>query len=103
MPCKAKYMLMNSILVAWKKVAQEGQKGKKSLVVLGFEIINTKNMGRAYAKVVESATSEEILSFMHAHVDKKSKMVTDKWASYISIKKSYPLLEQKKSAGGKRV
>lgn len=75
--------------------------GKKRLVVLALEIINGKNMGRAYAKVVEDATSDEILSFMHAHVDKKAKVVTDKWASYISIKKSYPLLEQKKSDGGK--
>lgn len=75
--------------------------GKKRLVVLALEIINGKNMGRAYAKVIEDATTVEILSFMHEHVDKKANVVADKWASYISIKESYPLLEQKKSEGGK--
>lgn len=75
--------------------------GKKRLVVLALEIINGKNMGRAYAKVVEDASTTEILSFMHEYVDKKANVVADKWASYISIKESYPLLEQKKSEGGK--
>ena len=75
--------------------------GKKRLEVLALEIINGKNMGRAYAKVIEGATSDEILSFMHTHVDKNAKVVTDKWASCTSIKKSDPLLEQKKSDGGK--
>jgi len=40
-------------------------------VVLALEIINGKNMGRAYAKVVEDATTIEILSFMHEYVDKR--------------------------------
>ena len=34
--------------------------GKKRLVVLALEIINGKNMGRAYAKVIEDATTVEI-------------------------------------------
>lgn len=75
--------------------------GKKRLVVLALEIIDGKNMGRAYAKLIEEATTDEILSFMEDHVDKKARVVADKWASYISIKNLYPLLEQKKSEKGK--
>ena len=75
--------------------------GKKRLVVLALEIIDGKKMGRAYAKVIEDATANEILSFMQEYVDKKAKVVTDKWSSYISVKETYPLLEQKKSDGGK--
>lgn len=75
--------------------------GKKRLVVLALEIINGKSMGRAYAKVIEEATTDEILSFMNEYVDKKAKVIADKWASYISIKESYPLLTQRKSDKGK--
>lgn len=75
--------------------------GKKRLVVIALEIINGKDMGRAYAKLIEDATSEELLSFMHEYVDKKAKVVTDEWKSYVSIKQTYPLLEQKKSESGK--
>jgi hypothetical protein len=75
--------------------------GKKRLVAVALEIIDGKKMGRAYAKVIEDASTDEILSFMQEYVDKKARVVADKWASYISIKESYPLLEQKKSEGGK--
>lgn len=75
--------------------------GKKRLVVVALEIINGKDMGRAYARLIEESTTDELLSFMHEYIDKKAIIVTDKWSSYISIKKIYPHLEQKKSEGGK--
>lgn len=76
--------------------------GKKRLVVIALEIIDGKSMGRAYAKMIEEATTNEILSFMQYYVDVKARVISDKWASYISIKDNYPLLEQRKSEGGKR-
>jgi hypothetical protein len=76
--------------------------GKKRLVVLALEIIDGKNMGRAYAKLIEEATTDEIIYFMENYVDKNARVVSDKWASYTSIKKLYPLLEQRKSEKGKR-
>lgn len=75
--------------------------GKKRLVVLALEIIDGKKMGRAYAKLIEDASSDELLSFMHEHVDKNAKVMTDEWSGYSPIKKIYPLLEQRKSESGK--
>jgi hypothetical protein len=33
-------------------------------------------MCKPYPKIAEDATSDEILSFLHTHVDKKAKVVT---------------------------
>jgi transposase-like protein len=75
--------------------------GKKKLVVMAIEIINSKQMGRAYAQIIEAATSNELLSFMLDYVDKQANVKTDKWASYTSLKNTYTNLEQKESDGGK--
>lgn len=69
--------------------------GKKRLVVLALEIIDGKKMGRAYAKLIEDASSDQLLSFMHEYVDKKARVITDEWSGYSPIKKTYPLLEQR--------
>ena len=75
--------------------------GKKRLIILALEIIGGKNMGRAYARVIENSSEMELLSFMIDHIDKNANVVTDKWASYAPIKKAYTKLEQKKSEKGK--
>lgn len=52
--------------------------GKKKLVVLALEIIEGKSMGRAYAKIIDAATANEILSFMDDYIDKQANIITDK-------------------------
>ena len=60
---------------------------KKRIVVLALEIIDGKKMGRGYAKLIEDASSDELLSFMQEFVDKKAKVVTDEWPEYSPTKK----------------
>ncbi len=76
--------------------------GKKRLVVIALAIIDGKHLGRAYAKMIEEATTNDILSFMQHYVDVKARVISDKWASYISIKYTYPFLDQRISESGKR-
>jgi hypothetical protein len=75
-------------------------KGKKKLVVLALEIVNT-GVGRTYAEVIEHSSAKELGAFMLKYVSKDAKVITDEWRGYSPIKKVYMKLEQVKSIDGK--
>lgn len=75
-------------------------KGKKKLVIVAVEMVEG-GMGRAYAKVIENASSKSFEPFFRAHISKDSRIITDEWTGYIPLKKDYPGLEQVKSDKGK--
>jgi len=84
---------------------EEGKKGrsansKKKLVVVGLEILEGKGVGRAYAKVIKSASAAEFAPFFTNHISRDAKAVTDVWKGYLPLKKEYPLLKQVPSNGG---
>lgn len=75
-------------------------KGKKKLIVLALEIVET-GVGRAYAEVIEHASAKELGFFMAKYISKEAKIITDEWRGYSPLKKEYKKLEQVKSNDGK--
>lgn len=74
--------------------------GKKKLVVIALEIVKD-GVGRAYAQVIENASSQSFKPFFEKHIDRSTKIKTDEWTGYIPLKKEYPNLEQVPSNSGK--
>jgi len=75
-------------------------KGEKRLVIVALEKV-TEGVGRAYAQIIETASSEEFKPFFNAYVSRKANVVTDEWAGYAPLKKEYPNLKQIPSREGK--
>ena len=86
---------------------EEGKVGrssdsKKKLVVLALEILEDKvSVGRAYAQIIESASSKEFRPFFEAYISKGAHVITDVWKGYLPLKKDYSNLEQIPSKQGK--
>ena len=62
-------------------------------MVVGLEILEGKGVGRAYAKVIKSASAAEFAPFFNDHISQDAKAVTDVWKGYLPLKKEYPLLK----------
>lgn len=75
-------------------------KGNKKLVVLALEILEN-GVGRAYAEVIQHASSKELGLFLKKYVSKDAKVVTDEWTGYMPLKKEFSKLEQVASDNGK--
>lgn len=75
-------------------------KGEKRLVVVALEKV-TDGVGRAYAQIIETASSKEFNPFFKAYVSRKANVVTDEWTGYAPLKKEYPNLKQIPSMEGK--
>lgn len=74
--------------------------GSKKLVVVALEV--TKDgVGRAYAEIIEHASSKELGAFLNRYVSKEAKVITDEWKGYTPLKDQYPKLEQIASDDGK--
>ena len=74
-------------------------KGKKRLVVLAIEKV-AEGVGRAYAKVIQSASSEEFKPFFNSYIDSKANVLTDEWLGYLPLKSEYQNLKQITSKEG---
>ena len=77
-------------------------KGKKRLVVVALEKVKN-GVGRAYAQVIEHASSEEFKPFFDAYISKQANVITDEWNGYLPLKKEYPTLQQIPSNDGKNL
>jgi transposase-like protein len=75
-------------------------KGEKRLVIVALEKVKD-GVGRAYAQVIESASSENFKPFFNAHIAKDAFVVTDEWTGYSPLKKEYSNLKQVPSNNGK--
>jgi len=86
---------------------EEGKTGrsaesKKKLVIVVLEILDKKDgVGRAYAQVIERASSKCFRPFFETYISKEAHIVTDVWKGYLPLKKDYPNLEQIPSNKGK--
>lgn len=74
--------------------------GSKKLIVVALELVN-EGVGRAYAEVIEHASSKELGSFLNKYVSKDAKIISDEWTGYAPLKKIFPKLEQVASDDGK--
>lgn len=80
-------------------------KSEKLKICLALEIIedksgNNNKMGRAYAVPIEDFSNEELKKVFDKHIDRKSKIITDKWSGYNPLKSEYNI-EQILSKEGK--
>jgi transposase-like protein len=73
---------------------------KKKLIVVALEIVQD-GVGRAYAKVIDDASSESFRPFFTEHISKDAKVITDEWNGYKPLRKDYLFLEQRPSNNGK--
>jgi transposase-like protein len=76
-------------------------KGKKKLVIVALEKLPIDGVGRAYAQIIENASSASFLPFFKAHISKDADVVTDEWTGYIPLKNDYKKLKQVPSNKGK--
>jgi ISXO2-like transposase domain/Transposase zinc-ribbon domain len=75
-------------------------KGNKRLVIVALEKVKD-GVGRAYAQIIEAASSEEFKPFFKSYIDPQANVITDEWAGYWPIKKEYKNLKQLPSNDGK--
>lgn len=75
-------------------------KGKKKLVVLALELVED-GVGRAYAEVINHASSIELGAFLRKYVTIDAKIISDEWTGYSPLKKEFVNLEQIPSKTGK--
>jgi hypothetical protein len=75
-------------------------KGDKKLVVLALEIVGD-GVGRAYAEIIEHASSKELGTFLKKYVSKDAQVVSDEWKGYTPLKKVFTKLGQVASEDGK--
>jgi len=76
-------------------------KGKKKLVIVALEKLPFNGVGRAYAQIIENASSNSFRPFFEAHISNDANVVTDEWTGYSPLKKDYPNLKQIPSNKGK--
>ena len=69
------------------------RKGNKRLVIVALEKLKY-GVGRAYAQIIESASTEEFTPFFARYISKKAKVITDEWLGYLHLKKEYKKLKQ---------
>ncbi len=69
--------------------------GEKSLVVLGIEkVINKKGVqtiGRAYARVIDTASAKDLRPFFEDKIAKSAKITTDGWRGYLPLHKDWEI------------
>lgn len=70
--------------------------GKKKIVVIAIQK-QGKGISRMYGRVIETASRENLKSFMKDHIDPNAKIKTDKWTGYKGLEEEFPNLTQEKS------
>jgi hypothetical protein len=75
-------------------------KGDKRLVIVALEIVKGEH-GRAYAAIIQDASSTSFKTFFEKYIDKEADVVTDEWTGYLPLKSIYKKLKQIPSNGGK--
>lgn len=85
------------------ELSQGRSKGDKKIIVVGIERVKNKKgnetIGRAYCKVIENYSSEEISSLFHSHISDDANVTTDKWSGYSPLKKDYSIKQKYSNQG----
>jgi hypothetical protein len=62
--------------------------GSKKLIVVALEILDS-GVGRAYAEVIENASSKELGNFLKKYVSKDARIISDEWRGYTPLKSKF--------------
>lgn len=93
-------VLVDEFLIGEKEDNLRGRShGKKRLVIVALEKVKN-GVGRAYARVIEAASSKEFQPFFKDYINTNSKITTDEWNGYKPLIKDYPKLKQIPSDDG---
>ena len=65
-----------------------------------FPEIFEDGVGRAYAEIIEHASSKELGAFLRKYVSKDATIITDKWRGYSPLMKEFVNLKQVPSNSG---
>ena len=95
---------VDEFLVGGMEEGKQGRShGKKSLVVLAIEKVKDKKgnytVGRAYAKVIKTASTNNLEPFFEDKISKLSSIETDGWAGYIPLKKDWNIIQKLSKMG----
>lgn len=107
MASSLKYPLLGEVhvdecFIGGEETQKRGRsKDKKRLVVVALEKLHGEGVGRAYAQIIDNASSTSFRPFFEAHFSKDADVVTDEWTGYAPLKKDYPKLKQIPSNSGK--
>lgn len=74
--------------------------GSKKLVQVALEVMPGKGVGRAYARVIDDASSKSLQYLFDEHIARDAHVVTDEWNGYLPIMKLYLNMERRKSEEG---
>ena len=69
------------------------------MVILALEKVQS-GVGRAYAQLINDASSNEFTPFFKNYIDKNANVITDEWRGYLPLKNQYPNLKQIPSKSG---
>ena len=72
---------------------------KKRLVVLAVEKVDD-GIGRAYAEVIENASSKMLSPFFKTYIASEARIITDEWNGYKPLLRDYPNMKQIPSNSG---
>lgn len=91
---------VDEFMIGGPEVGKKGRsKGDKKLIVLAVEILED-GVGRAYAEIIEHASSKELGTFLRKYVSKEATIITDEWRGYAPLKKEFVNLKQVPSKSG---
>ena len=66
----------------------------KKLVMVAIEIV-PKGVGRAYAEVIDDASSKTLRGFFNRRISKDAHVITDEWNGYKPLSDEYKNMEHK--------
>jgi hypothetical protein len=102
-PLKAKVEVDEFMVGGFEEGSTGRAKGKKRAVVIGIEKVRNKKgketLGRAYAKVIDSFSSESLEPFFVEHINKGASVKTDKWTGYFPLKKDWNIRQKDSEKG----
>jgi len=70
--------------------------GRKKIVVVSIEK-QGKGISRMYARVIKTASKENLQGFMKDHIKPEANVRTDRWAGYKGLEKEFPHIVREKS------
>lgn len=80
----------------WIGGPEEHNRGRliedKKLIVVAIEIVGD-GVGRAYAQLIEHASTKELGAFLRKYVSKETRIIADKWKGYTPLKQEFSKLE----------
>lgn len=95
-PMKGKVEVDETYVGGQDEQALGRNEGKKKVVVVAIEK-KGKGVSRMYARVIETASKENLSAFMNDHISAEAEIRTDGWAGYKGLEEDFPKLRREKS------